>query len=92
MVDAYLVSNLQESLGLTDEQFAKAIPLVKKVQAERREYLHRADAYRARDAPAAPAGRGDRGPGPGAPEAAQRARRRRAGADPGGTSRPSTPC
>ena len=39
MVDAYLVSNLQESLGLTDEQFAKAIPLVKKVQAERREFL-----------------------------------------------------
>jgi len=39
MVDAYVVSNLQESLGLTDEQFAKAIPLVKKVQAERREYL-----------------------------------------------------
>ena len=39
MVDAYLVSNLQESLGLGDEQFAKAIPLVKKVQAERRGYL-----------------------------------------------------
>jgi hypothetical protein len=39
MVDAYLVSNLQESLGLTDEQFAKAIPLVKKVQADRREFL-----------------------------------------------------
>ena len=39
MVDAYVVSNLQESLGLTDEQFAKAIPLVKKLQSERREYL-----------------------------------------------------
>src|SRR5262245_66042157 len=39
MVDAYVVSNLQESLGLSDEQFAKAIPLVKKVQRERREYL-----------------------------------------------------
>jgi hypothetical protein len=39
MVDAYVVSNLQESLGLTDEQFAKAIPLVKSLQAERREYL-----------------------------------------------------
>jgi Spy/CpxP family protein refolding chaperone len=38
MVDAYVVSNLQESLGLTDEQFAKAIPLVKKVQTERRQY------------------------------------------------------
>jgi len=39
MVDAYLVSNLQESLGLSDDQFAKAIPLVKKLQRERREYL-----------------------------------------------------
>lgn len=39
MVDAYLVSNLQESLGLSDEQFARAIPLVKKLQRERREYL-----------------------------------------------------
>jgi hypothetical protein len=39
MVDAYVVSNLQESLELSDEQFAKAIPLVKKLQRERREYL-----------------------------------------------------
>jgi Spy/CpxP family protein refolding chaperone len=39
LVDAYVVSNLQESLGLTDEQFAKAIPLVKKLQTERREYF-----------------------------------------------------
>ena len=39
MVDAYVVSNLQESLGLTDEQFAKAIPLVKKLQNDRREAL-----------------------------------------------------
>jgi hypothetical protein len=39
MVDAYVVSNMQESLGLSDEQFAKAIPLVKKLQSERREYL-----------------------------------------------------
>jgi Spy/CpxP family protein refolding chaperone len=38
MVDAYVMSNLQESLGLTDEQFAKAFPLVKKLQTERREY------------------------------------------------------
>ncbi len=38
MVDAYVVANLQESLGLTDDQFAKAIPLVKKLQTERREY------------------------------------------------------
>jgi hypothetical protein len=39
MVDAYVVSNLQESLGLSDEQFARAIPLVKNLQRDRREYL-----------------------------------------------------
>ncbi len=38
MVDAYIVSNLQESLALTDEQFTKLLPLVKRVQVERREY------------------------------------------------------
>jgi hypothetical protein len=38
MVDAYVMSNLQESLGLNDEQFARAFPLVKKLQTERREY------------------------------------------------------
>jgi Spy/CpxP family protein refolding chaperone len=38
MVDAYVMSNLQESLGLTDEQFAKAFPLARKLQTERREY------------------------------------------------------
>jgi hypothetical protein len=47
LVDAYVVSNLQEGLGLTDEQYAKAIPLVKKLQAERREYyLERTRAVR----------------------------------------------
>jgi hypothetical protein len=39
MVDAYVMSNLQESLGLSDEQFAKAVPLVTKLQTERRDYL-----------------------------------------------------
>ena len=39
MVDAYVVSNLQESLGLDDAQFAKAIPLVKRLQSERRTYF-----------------------------------------------------
>jgi hypothetical protein len=39
MVDAYLVSNLQESLGLADEQFGKVLPLVRKLQTERREYF-----------------------------------------------------
>jgi Spy/CpxP family protein refolding chaperone len=38
LVDAYVVSNLQESLGLTDEQFGKAVPLVKRLQTERRGY------------------------------------------------------
>lgn len=38
LVDAYVISNLQESLGLTDEQFAKALPIVKKLQSDRREY------------------------------------------------------
>jgi Spy/CpxP family protein refolding chaperone len=38
MIEAYIVSNLQESLGLTDEQFVKVLPLVKKLQSERREY------------------------------------------------------
>jgi hypothetical protein len=39
MVDAYIVSQLQESLGLTDAQFAKALPLVKQLQADRRDYF-----------------------------------------------------
>jgi hypothetical protein len=37
VVDAYVVSNLQESLGLTDEEFVKVLPLVKKLQTNRRE-------------------------------------------------------
>jgi hypothetical protein len=37
MVDAYIVSNLQESVGLTDEQFVKVLPLVKRLQGDRRE-------------------------------------------------------
>lgn len=37
LVDAYLVSNLQESLGLSDEQFVKLLPLVKRLQTDRRE-------------------------------------------------------
>jgi len=39
MADAYVISNLQESLGLTDEQFTKLVPLVKKLQTDRREAL-----------------------------------------------------
>jgi hypothetical protein len=40
-MDAYMISNLQESLGLTDEQFAKALPLVKKLQTDRRDFAKR---------------------------------------------------
>jgi hypothetical protein len=39
MIEAYLVSNLQESLGLSDEQFVKLLPLVKRLQSERRESM-----------------------------------------------------
>ena len=38
MIDAYVVSNLQESLALSDEQFVKILPLVKKAQSDRRSY------------------------------------------------------
>jgi hypothetical protein len=41
LMDAYLISNLQESVGLTDEQFAKALPLVKKLQSDRRDFARR---------------------------------------------------
>jgi hypothetical protein len=45
MVDAYVVSNLHESLALTNEQFVEILPLVQKLQADRREfYLSRAEA------------------------------------------------
>ena len=38
MIEAYIVSNLQESLGLSDEQFVKVLPLVKRLQSDRRDY------------------------------------------------------
>ena len=41
MVDAYIVSNLQESLALTDDQFVKLLPLVKRLQTDRRAVLQR---------------------------------------------------
>ena len=41
LMDAYLISNLQESLGLTDEQFGRALPLVKKLQSDRRDFARR---------------------------------------------------
>ena len=40
MVDAYVIANIQESLGLDDEAYVKVIPLVNKLQKTRREYFH----------------------------------------------------
>lgn len=37
MIDAYILSNIQESLELTDEQYVKLLPLVKRLQNDRRE-------------------------------------------------------
>jgi len=39
LVDEYMVSNLQSSLGLSDETSAKAIPLVKDLQEARRGFF-----------------------------------------------------
>jgi hypothetical protein len=41
ILDAYVVSNLQESLGLTDAQFTTVLPLVKRLQADRRAFAQR---------------------------------------------------
>lgn len=41
LVDAYVISNLQENLSLTDEQFVKILPLVKKWQGSRRAFQQR---------------------------------------------------
>ena len=41
MVEAYIVSNLQESLGLTDDQFARLLPHVKRLQKDRRDFAQR---------------------------------------------------
>jgi Spy/CpxP family protein refolding chaperone len=41
MVDAYVLSNLQESLGLSDDQFTKLLPLVKRLQTDRRDAMQR---------------------------------------------------
>jgi hypothetical protein len=41
MVDAYVVSNLQESLGLSEAEFVKLLPIVRRLQTERREATHK---------------------------------------------------
>ena len=38
MVEAYVIANVQESLELTDEQFVKLLPSLKRQQTERREF------------------------------------------------------
>jgi len=40
-VDAYLVSHLQDRLELSDDQLAKVLPLVRKLQSDRRHYAER---------------------------------------------------
>ena len=39
MVDAYVLANIQDSLGLTDAQYEKVVPLVNKLQKARREHF-----------------------------------------------------
>jgi Spy/CpxP family protein refolding chaperone len=41
LMDAYVISNLQESLGLTEDQFARTLPLVKRLQSERRGFARK---------------------------------------------------
>jgi Spy/CpxP family protein refolding chaperone len=41
MIDAYMMSNLQESLDLSDEQYVKVLPLVKRLQTDRRTLVQR---------------------------------------------------
>jgi hypothetical protein len=41
MIDAYLLANVQDALGLGDEQGAKVVPLVLKLQGDRRNFHRR---------------------------------------------------
>lgn len=41
MIDAYVLSNLQESLGLSDDAYVRLLPLVKRHHGERRELAQR---------------------------------------------------
>jgi len=48
LVDAYVLSNLQEQLRLSDEQYVALLPLVKRLQDERRGFVkQRAETLRA---------------------------------------------
>jgi Spy/CpxP family protein refolding chaperone len=39
MVDAYVIANIQESLGLDEDTYAKVVPVVNSLQKARREYF-----------------------------------------------------
>jgi hypothetical protein len=41
MVDGYFIANLKERLGLTDEQFARVVPHVQRLQEDRRTLTRR---------------------------------------------------
>jgi Spy/CpxP family protein refolding chaperone len=41
MIDAYIMSNIQESLQLSDDQYVKVLPLVKRLQSDRRAFAQR---------------------------------------------------
>jgi hypothetical protein len=41
MVDAYIVSNMQESLELGEEEFVRLLPLVRRLQTDRRDLAQR---------------------------------------------------
>lgn len=41
MVDAYVADHLQENLGLSDEQLNRVLPLVRKLNADRRRFAER---------------------------------------------------
>jgi hypothetical protein len=41
MVDDYVATNLQETLGLSEDQLARALPLVRRLHADRRRFAER---------------------------------------------------
>jgi hypothetical protein len=41
MVEAYVANHLQETLGLSDDQLARALPLVRRLHAERSRFAER---------------------------------------------------
>ena len=41
MVEGYIIANLQERLAISDEQFVKLLPLVRRQLGDRRDFFHR---------------------------------------------------